>query len=224
LDRFFAARVIAARLLAPAVRHVTLASGALEGAALPPGADVAIRFENAEGRVEERHYSSYRHGGAAVEICVVLHGKGAGSLWAARCAPGDALEIALPRAVPIALDHSAPAHLFLGDETSVATAEAMTRALPQPSVHVSVFEVAAPAQRWPDVELVDAGTVRWIERSGRPGAALLSWLAGAALPEPATAYVTGEAWLCAAVQTHLVRERGFSGGAVRAMPYWKRRA
>ena len=36
-----------------------------------------------------------------------------------------------------------------------------------------------------------------------------------------TAYVTGEAWLCAMVHAHLVRDRGFPAGAVRAMPYWK---
>jgi NADPH-dependent ferric siderophore reductase len=35
--------------------------------------------------------------------------------------------------------------------------------------------------------------------------------------------VTGEAWLCAMVQAHLVRDRGFAAGAVRAMPYWKNR-
>jgi NADPH-dependent ferric siderophore reductase len=35
--------------------------------------------------------------------------------------------------------------------------------------------------------------------------------------------LTGEAWLCAVVYAHLLRERGFSAGAVRAMPYWKRR-
>ena len=64
-----------------------------------------------------------------------------------------------------------------------------------------------------------------IARAGRPGAALLAWLTRQDLsPAPGTsAYITGEAWLCAALHAHLVRERGFRPNAVRAMPYWKQR-
>src|SRR5262245_35611397 len=77
--------------------------------------------------------------------------------------------------------------------------------------------------RWPDPELARPEKVRWVARAGRPGSALLSWLAGQSLSSTnsTTAYVTGEAWLCAMVHGHLVRGRGFPTGAVRTRPYWK---
>jgi NADPH-dependent ferric siderophore reductase len=43
------------------------------------------------------------------------------------------------------------------------------------------------------------------------------------LADSTTAYVTGEAWLCSLIQAHLMRDRGFRAGSVRAMPYWKQR-
>jgi NADPH-dependent ferric siderophore reductase len=57
----------------------------------------------------------------------------------------------------------------------------------------------------------------------RPGSALVSWLARQSFPSAnsSIAYVTGEAWLCAMVHAHLMRDRCFPVGAVRAMPYWK---
>lgn len=57
------------------------------------------------------------------------------------------------------------------------------------------------------------------------GTALIARLERAPLPVPpgTTAYMTGEAWLCALVQSHLVRERGLPPGALRTMPYWRQR-
>ena len=165
-------------------------------------------------------------GGGTVDLCVVLHGLGPGSRWAARCAVGDPVEIACSSALPIALDRSVETHLFFGDETSIASAEALIRALPAEAVVLACFEVVSTDQRWPERELVRPEKVRWVNRAGRPGSALVSWLALQTLPSTnsTTAYVTGEAWLCAMVQAHLVRDRGFPAGAVRAMPYWKTRS
>jgi NADPH-dependent ferric siderophore reductase len=156
-------------------------------------------------------------------LCVVLHGLGPGSRWAARCAVGDPVEISRSRALPIALDRSAEAHLLFGDETSIASAEALIRALPAEAVLLACFEVTSMECRWPKPEVARPEKVRWVHRAGRPGSALVSWLARQSLPaaNSTTAYVTGEAWLCAMVHAHLVRDRGFPTGAVRAMPYWK---
>jgi NADPH-dependent ferric siderophore reductase len=222
-----AARVAAARYLAPEIRHVAIASGALS-TSLPAGAEVALRLPPENERFEERHYSVWRSDAAkgTLDVCVVLHGLGPGSRWAARCAAGDDLEISLPRALPIALDGSAREHVFLGDETSIASTDALMRALPAGAPRLACFELASPDRRWPDGELADPAAVRWLPSGARPGAALLAWLESARLPPSAetTAYVTGEAWLCAAVQSRLVRERGFAPRSVRAHPYWKRRA
>ena len=156
------------------------------------------------------------------DLCVVLHGLGPGSRWAARCAVGDPVEISRSRALPIAVDRSAEAHLFFGDETSIASAEALIRALPAEAVVLACFEVSME-RRWPEAEVTRPEKVRWVDRAGRPGSALVGWLARQSLPSAnsTTAYVTGEAWLCAMVHGHLVRDRGFRAGAVRAMPYWK---
>ena len=221
---FEAGRVSVARLLSPRIRNITIAAESLAGFAFEPGADVAIRLPGGDGIADERHYSVWKNSAEGrVDLCVTLHGLGPGSRWAARCAVGDMVEISPSRALPIALDRSVEAHLFLGDETSIASAEALTRALPPETLVLACFEVASLDHRWPDPELARPEKVRWVARAGRPGSALLSWLAGQSLSSTnsTTAYVTGEAWLCAMVHAHLVRGRGFPTGAVRTRPYWK---
>jgi NADPH-dependent ferric siderophore reductase len=81
------------------------------------------------------------------DLCVVLHGLGPGSRWAARCTVGDPVEISRCRALPIALDRSVEAHLFFGDETSIASAEALIRALPPEAIVLACFE----SSRWTTV-------------------------------------------------------------------------
>jgi NADPH-dependent ferric siderophore reductase len=227
-DGFEAGRVFATRLLCSQIRNVTIAADSLVGFAFEPGADVVIRFSLGDGSADERHYSVWKSSAEAgtFDLCVVLHGLGPGSRWAARCAVGDPVEICCSSALPIALDRSVDAHLFFGDETSIASAEALTRALPAEAIVLACFEVASIDHRWPEPEVARPEDVRWVDRVGRPGSALVSWLARQSLPSAnsTTAYVTGEAWLCAMVHAHLVRDRGFPAGAVRAMPYWKTRS
>jgi len=83
---------------------------------------------------------------------------------------------------------------------------------------------SAPAADWADSELRLPQSIEWIDRNGRPGTALLAALADRTFSTVDTAvYITGEAWLCAMVHAHLVRERGFQSSGIRAMPYWKLR-
>ena len=227
LRGFEAGRISAARRLSSQIRNVTIAAESLAGFVFEPGADVTIRLPRHEGDADERHYSVWKSSAEGeFDLCVVLHGLGPGSRWAARCTVGDPVEIARSQAVPIALDRSTEAHLFFGDETSVASAEALIRALPAKAVVLACFEVASTNRRWPEPEITRPEKVRWVDRAGRPGSALVSWLARQSLPSAnsVTAYVTGEAWLCAILHAHLVRDRGFPARAVRAMPYWKTRS
>src|SRR5213594_4444060 len=131
-EKFEPGRVCEARLLCSRVRNITIAAEALAGVAFEPGADVTLRFPGAEGGAEERQYSVWRSNAQAgtLDVCVVLHELGPGSRWAGRCAVGDSVAILLSRALPIALDTSARAHVILGDETSIASAEALIRATP----------------------------------------------------------------------------------------------
>ena len=226
LQGFEAGRVSAVRLMSSQVRNVTIAAESLAGFAFEPGADVAIRLPRGDGGVDERHYSVWK---STVEgkfdLCVVLHGLGPGSRWAARCVVGDPVEISRSHALPIALDRSVETHLLFGDETSIASAEALIRALPAEAAVLACFEVPSTDHRWPELEVARPEDIHWVDRAGRPGSALVSWLARQSLPfvNSSTAYVTGEAWLCAIVHAHLVRDRGFPARTVRAMPYWKTR-
>jgi len=224
-QEFLPGRVAAVRPLAAEIINVTIAAEALLGVAFEPGADILIRFRGADETAVERRYSIWQHSAAAgtLDICVVQHRLGPGSRWAGACAVGAGLEIAPSRALPIALDRAADAHVLFGDETSIAAAEALIGSLPGDAAVQAYFEVDSPARRWPQRALARPDRVDWVERSGRPGSALLSRLAGQDLPAATgvCAYVTGEAWLCATLHRHLVRERGFPAAAVRAMPYWK---
>jgi NADPH-dependent ferric siderophore reductase len=226
-EEFAAGRVCAARHLSRGIRNITIAADSLAGAAFEPGADVVVRIPLADGGADDRRYSVWKSSAEAgtLDVCIVQHGLGPGSRWAARCAPGDPLAIARSPALPIALDRAAGAHVLLGDETSIAAAEALIRDLPAAAAVLACFEVASVERRWPAGELVRPHSVRWVERAGRTGTALVGWLAAQNLPAAAdtTVYVTGEALLCAMIHTHLTRERGFGAGAIRAMPYWKAR-
>ena len=224
---FGAARIAAARHLSAGIRNVTISATSLTGVTFEPGADVVIQLPAHAGSAGERRYSVWKSNAqrGTVDVCVVQHKRGPGSRWAERCAPGDAIAIARSSALPIALDRGAQTHLFFGDETSLAAADALMRALPADATTLAWFEVDGPDRRWPDSELTRPQSIHWIDRNGRPGAALLTHLAseGVSPAEGTTAYVTGEAWLCAMVHAHLVRKSGFRATAVRAMPYWKLR-
>jgi NADPH-dependent ferric siderophore reductase len=219
-------RVRAVRHLSCGVRNITIAADALAGVRFEPGANVVLRVVLPDRSAEDRRYSVWKSSAEAgtVDVCIVQHGLGPGSRWAARCGAGDPIALARSPALPIGLDRSAAAHVLLGDETSVAAAEALVRALPTDAPVLAGFEVASAERRWPEGELVRPQSVHWIERAGRVGTALIDWLARQHLPSGATtAYVTGEAFLCAMVHTHLTRQRGFAAAAIRAMPYWKAR-
>src|SRR5262245_19577626 len=120
------------------------------------------------------------------------------------------------------LRHSTSTQRFLalsacqifGDETSIASAEAMIRALPAEAVVLACFEVASTDHRWPQAEVTRSESIRWVDRAGRPGSALVSWLERQSLPSAnsMTAYGTGEAWLCDGPRASSARP-GFSHGS-----------
>ncbi len=96
---FEVCRVSAVRLMSSQVRNVTIAAESLAGFAFEPGADVAIRLPRGDGGADERHYSVWKSTAEGkFDLCVVLHGLGPGSQWAARCAVGDPVEISRSRA------------------------------------------------------------------------------------------------------------------------------
>jgi NADPH-dependent ferric siderophore reductase len=219
-------RIVLVQALTPRTRRVRIGAPSLVGETFAPGADVALFVPSAGRDVEERRYSVARSSAAdgTFDVCVVLHERGPGSRWAARCRVGEAVRFLRSPTTCVQLDREAAAHLFLGDETSVAASDSMARAVPESSRIYSSFEVESADDRWPDEELARASGARWVPARGRRGAALLEALRVAELPGgDLTAYVTGETWLCSVVCAHLLRERGLPAARIRAFPHWKER-
>src|SRR5689334_744552 len=82
-----------------------------------------------------------------------------------------------------------------------------------------VRRAVGAGERWQDEALFSSRNVRWVDREGRPGTRLVEYLKSLEVPEGATCYVTGEAWLCAVVTSHLSRERKIDASRIRAMPH-----
>src|SRR5258708_970866 len=166
---FEVCRVSAVRLVSSQVRNVTIAAESLAGFAFEPGADVAIRLPRGDGGADERHYSVWK---STVEgkfdLCVVLHGLGPGSRWAARCVVGDPVEISRSHALPIALDRSVEAHLFFGDETSIASAEALIRTLPAEAVVLACFAVASMDHPCPHPKVAPSQPIHCVIHPSQP--------------------------------------------------------
>ena len=216
-----------ARALTPRTRQLRIAAASLVGCEPAPGADVSLLVPGADAALVERSYSV--GGGSAsqgsIDVYVVLHAGGPGSDWAARAQVGDEVRFLRSPAPVIELDHRAQAHLFFGDETSVASAQALARAaLAHAAPATAWFEVRAAEDQWPEDGLAAGATAHWVLRRDRRGAALVEALeAGPPLPKAATAYVTGETRLCSLLRAFLVRERAWAPERLRAFPYWKER-
>jgi NADPH-dependent ferric siderophore reductase len=217
-------RVTLVRALAPHVRQIRVEAADSLVSAVAAG-EVSVRLAGVEGPCERR-YSVWRTEGVAFDLAVVLHGGGPGAVWAAQVSVGDVVDYR-PSRPPIALDPAAARHLFLSDETGVASAQALARAAPAGVLVRCVHEITNDGVRWSDAFLTDPRHVAWIVREGRPGAALGAQLGAARAADyvpPGTAvYVTGEAWLCATLARFVVRAWGVPSERVRALPYWKLR-
>jgi NADPH-dependent ferric siderophore reductase len=216
------ATVRTTRAIAPAVREIVFESP-LAAASFAPGADVTLQIPH-QGSTLPRRYSIWRSGPFWFALRVTLHGRGPAGRWAASCAAGDAIAIERTDTLPLSLDASAETHRLFGDETFTATADLFAITLP-PATDLRIWLEAPDDRRWPTVELCRPEAVRWVDREGRPGAALLARIdAGELDPPPhAAVYVAGEAWLCASVCRALVRGRGVPPDRVRSLPYWKER-
>ncbi len=211
-------RVVEVGPITPRTRAVAIHAEALRSVELPPGVDLLV-----DTGAGERHYSvsSLDPASGVARLAVVTHGSGPGALWAAHASVGSEVRFSVSSPQAIALDSSATWHVFFGDETSVGSSLALIAAAAGRAE--ACFEVVDPSDRWPGVDDTKA---TWLFRGvARPGrsTALSEELAERVVPEAATVYVTGEAWLCAVVSSHFQRVRRFPPERVRAVPYWKLR-
>lgn len=155
-----------------------------------------------------------------LELCVLDHGDGPGSTWARSLHAGDDVYFNSPDGNLVS--HSAPFHLFVGEETASVAFAAILRSLaPEESVH-GVIEVAGPDDR---LRFPRSDELTWSYRGDASAAGsptLLEAVRKLVLPkEHGFAYVAGEAKACAEVRRHLVEERGWPARqSIVVKPFW----
>lgn len=214
--------VVEVAALSPGMRRIGLADPLLATITHRPGQDLTFAVPtDAEGCTIKRRYTIRHLDPAAVraDVDVVLHGDGPGARWARDVAPGNRVEAVGPRG-KIFVDDDASWHLFVGDESYLPAAFAMTESLPAGATALLVLEHGEDVGELPlssDAEL--RGPV-WV-RHDEAGEGLLDALASLELPAgEGHAYVGGEMHAVAAVRDALVG-RGMPPEAISAKPYWR---
>ena len=187
-----------------------------------------FRVPRSDGKVTNRRYTIRSFNGTlpAVTVDVSLHGAGPGTDWIRAASVGDRIDAIGPRG-KITQRKEADWHLFIGDETGMPGALAMTEALPTTSTVMALLEIDTPAdEQEPERREGQTVEMRWVHRLGRtvPGDASLlqEALAEIALPVGVGhVYVAAEAGVVRSLQRDLA-ERGLGTEQISAKAYWRR--
>lgn len=217
-------RVVEAADLTPSMRRLRLAAAGLGDLRYEPGQDLMLSVPTHGGNSVSRRYTirSLDRAAGIVTLDIVLHGSGPGARWVAGAGPGSEITAIGPRGkITLA---QADWHLFVGDESFLPAAFAMTEALTAETAAVLVLEVDGPDDEQPLAAAVAGEGPTWVHRDGAaPGGAvrLLAALQALELP-PGTghAYIGGEFHAVAAVRAHL-DGCGFTPERVSAKSYWR---
>ena len=163
--------------LSPSLERMVLTAPGLEGLRFVAGQDLMFRVPRADGKVTNRRYTirSFDAALPTVTIDISLHGAGPGTDWVRTARVGDQIDAIGPRGkiTPVT---EADWHLFIGDETGMPGALAMTEALPTSSTVLALLEIDTPAdEQEPDIRGGQELQLRWVHRLGRsvPGDASL---------------------------------------------------
>lgn len=163
-----------------------------------------------------------------VTVDFVLHpDAGPATRWARDAAPGDTLAMFGPsadfaRPVPLTASMAAAGWVLLaGDETALPAIGTLLEALPADARALVFVEVADATAELP----LPAGAgvdLRWAHRTGTPGAALVTAIESADLPDGEVfAWLAGEAGMVRALRRHLTAERGVPKSAIDFSGYWR---
>jgi NADPH-dependent ferric siderophore reductase len=187
---------------------------------------LAVPVDGAAGSFRRRY--SIRGFDAAtgrVELWVDTAAGGPGARWAAGAPLGSTIESIGPRG-KIGIDAMADWHLFIGDLSFLPAAFALAEAIEPPGQAIFLLELDdVEADLRPDLDEGIGLTLMVVERGERPlgdASGLLTALAALELPpDEGHAYVGGELRVVAALKGALA-ERGLTGPAVDAKPYWRK--
>ncbi|MFE3170878.1 siderophore-interacting protein [Amycolatopsis sp. NPDC059090] len=217
MGKYVSGRVESVDRIARRMRRILISGPELRDVPWTPGQQVGVRVGE-PGRGPVRTYSLWDRRDDTVELCVLDHsGNGPGARWSRSARPGQEVVFSKPegKLVP----HSAPYHVFVGEETAMVAFGPMLRALPEGSGVFGVLEVDHPDDRLPLGE-----RITWRYRDGAPAAASAALVAAVGdldLPaEPGVAYVAGEVRTVQAARKHFVKDRGWPRRSVVTKPFW----
>ncbi len=217
--------VVATTQLATSVIEVVLRGDATSLVG-PPGSDVMIRFDDAQGRPVRRRYSVRAIDAErdTFSLWLTVEHEGPGSNWVRRARPGDEVDVVGPRG-KIPLDALADWHLFVGDASGFAAFYRMAESITVPGTATFVVEIDAPDDAL--VAPFDEGlSVKgvFIEREGRStsnAAGLLRGLADVELGDgPGHAYLFGEFHVMRVIQSALL-DRGLAPEQISHKAFWR---
>jgi NADPH-dependent ferric siderophore reductase len=156
-----------------------------------------------------------------LDVCVVVHGDGRASTWAARDGHGDAVAISGPgRGYEI--DAHARRFLIAGDETAIPAIIQVLAALPTGASIEAHVEVATADGRF---RLTDRDDVdlSWHEHGdgGPPGDGFVAAVLATEVEPDARVWVAGEAAAVQRVRRHLFETVGIPRERAVVRGYWK---
>jgi NADPH-dependent ferric siderophore reductase len=220
--------VVATAEVAKGIRELTL-EGDLAGFTPWPGQDVMLSVPPDDDAARWRRYTVRRSDPAAstIDLWVTVDTDGPGAAWASDAIAGDRVEAVGPRG-KIALDDSAPAHLFVVDPSGVAAMCVMAEALSAPALAVTIA-VLPPFSGHATTDAVTpacADGVRlrhhvlhddlegWLDT-------VLDAMIKPIEETPIAAYVFGELEMTRHVVAGLP-DRGIDPTWIRSKPYWRK--
>ena len=217
--------VVDSARLTPHMQRLRLTAPQLGGFGYLPGQDVMLLVAAEANRPVRRRYTIRRLDPAArlLTLDIVLHGDGPGERWVRSARPGDTIEGIGPRG-KITTSAAAGWHLFIGDESALPAAFAMTEALPPGRPATLVLEIPG---RGDEQDLAAAARTRicWLDRRGGPAgdpAALAAAAAEIELPPGrGHAYLSGEATVVSRLR-EVLAGRGLAQDQISPKAYWGR--
>lgn len=216
--------VAAVQRLSPHMIRVTLTGDDLaDFVSGAPDDHIKIFFPQGDGEPARRDYTPRRFSQADRSLVVdfVDHEGGPAADWARAAQPGDRISIGGPRGSQI-IGGDIRGWVLIGDETALPAIgrriEEMAPGLPV----TAILAVAAAAEEQPFATKA-ALTARWVHRPAAAAtdpAPLLAALREVDLPPQTFVWIGAEAGVARALRAHLLEERGFPRGWLKASGYW----
>ncbi|HEX8659845.1 MAG TPA: siderophore-interacting protein [Hymenobacter sp.] len=214
----------AERIAAHAYR-ITLTGPALNDWAYVPGQTLNVFFglgaAGAAASLRKRTYSVWGYDSVRqeLELAVCTFSDGPGAHWAAQCRPGDTVHFYGPGG-KFLLNTTAPAHVFLGDVSSLAHFYALRRQVPAGVPVLSVIHARHQDDVFADLDGTFPLHVEVAETLSALQYLRAAEAQGLSTQQPAQVYWGGPEATCVAGY-RLLQEWQWPTANVKAKPFWK---